>query len=150
MRKAGILAAILAVFLIIGCGPSPIDLMIVVIHNAIFTAGTNGTYTISVNDVGSSTTTGTITVTDALPTGLTYVSATGPNWICAAAAQTVTCTNPGPVVGGGAAGNITLTVAVAATLTGSLSNTATVSTMGDTNTSNATSTDTMTVNPASA
>jgi uncharacterized repeat protein (TIGR01451 family) len=150
MKIAATIAAILAVTFVLGCGPAPIDVSIAIIHNSVFTGGQNGTYSITVSDVGANATTGVITVTDVLPTGLTYVSATGTSWSCAVSGQTVTCTNPGPIAGGGAAGTITLIVGVASTLSGSLSNTATVSTPGDTNSSNNSSTDTMTVNAATA
>ncbi len=150
MRKALIVMAIGAVMLVTGCGTTPVDLMIVKTHTATFTPGTNGTYIITINDAGTASTTGTITVTDVLPAGLTYVSGVGTSWSCANSSQTVTCTNPGPISGGGTAPTLAITVAVASTVTGSLSNTATVASPGETTGSNSTSTDTMTVNPPPA
>ena len=49
---------------------------------ATFRVGQTGTYTLVVTNVGRRATTGPITVTDTLPTGLTYVNATGTNWSC--------------------------------------------------------------------
>jgi len=69
----------------------------------------------------------TVTVTDVLPTGLTYSSATGTNWACANAAGTVTCTRTGgnTVLAVGASyPAITLNVTVAATAPFSVTNTA--------------------------
>jgi uncharacterized repeat protein (TIGR01451 family) len=156
VKKAIFVATMFAVALISACNSgsgttaSQIDAAIVKSHSATFTAGSNGTYTIAVTNAGTSATTGVITVTDTLPTGMTFVSAAGTAWSCSAAGQTVTCTNPGPIAAAGAAGSISLVVAVASTVTGSVSNTATVSTPGDTNAANNSSTDTMTVNAAPA
>ena len=60
---------------------------------ATFTQGQNGAlYTISASNVGSASSSGTITVTDTLDPNLTYVSGTGSGWSCSAAGQVVTCT----------------------------------------------------------
>ncbi len=69
--------------------------------------------------------TGTVTVTDDLSgTGLSFVSAAGTGWTCAAAAEVVTCTRGGLAVG--AAPDITLTVAVDGGAGPSVSNTASI------------------------
>ncbi|HEV7767757.1 MAG TPA: ExeM/NucH family extracellular endonuclease [Thermoanaerobaculia bacterium] len=67
------------------------------------TAGTNLTYTITVNNAGPSSAT-TVSVTDALPTGTTFVSLSSPGgWSCTTPAVggtgTVTCTNPSIPIG---------------------------------------------------
>jgi uncharacterized repeat protein (TIGR01451 family)/CSLREA domain-containing protein len=49
------------------------------------------TYTILVTNSGPSSAT-SVTVTDNLPAGLTFVSATGSGWSCSNSGQTVTCT----------------------------------------------------------
>jgi uncharacterized repeat protein (TIGR01451 family) len=90
------------------------DLAITKSHAGNFTVGVNGVYTLSVTNNGPSDATGTITVTDTLPAGLTYVSAVGTGWTCGAVGQTVTCTRPGPLVNGASAPSITLTVSVGA------------------------------------
>jgi uncharacterized repeat protein (TIGR01451 family) len=97
-----------------------------------FVPGSNGTFQIAINNIGTASTTGAITVTDTLNSAFTFVSGTGTGWTCAAASQVVTCTNPGPVANGSATGNITLTVGISGAATGSISNTATVADAGDT------------------
>jgi len=103
------------------------DLAISKTHSGNFTVGQNGVYTLSVSNNGPSTETGTITVTDTLPAGLSYVSATGTGWTCGAVAQDVTCTHAGPLASSAILPDITLTVGVAAAAAPSVTNTATVS-----------------------
>jgi uncharacterized repeat protein (TIGR01451 family) len=110
--------------------PSAPDLAITKTLAAPPVAGQNATFLIGVTNVGTGPTTGPITVTDVLMSGLTFVSGTGPGWTCTAAGQTVTCTNAGPLAAG-ASTTIALTVAIAPALT-AISNTATVATPGDT------------------
>ncbi len=125
------------------------DLTIAKAHvGANFTQGQNGAqYTLTVSNGGSAATTGTMTVTDTLPAGLTFVSGTGTGWSCSAAAQVVTCTNAGTPIAVSGNSVITLNVNVAANAAASLQNTATVAcTCTESNTGNNTSnTDTVTV-----
>jgi uncharacterized repeat protein (TIGR01451 family) len=123
-----------------------IDLSIVKSHTGSFTVGINGVYSLAVINIGNTATTGAITVTDTLPTGLSFVSGTGAGWTCSAAAQAVTCTNLGPIAAG-ANSTITLTVGVGAAAVPSVTNTASVSTSGDANPGNNSSSDPTTVNP---
>ena len=69
---------------------------------------------------------GTTTVTDTLPSGLSFVSGSGTGWTCGAVGQDVTCTHAGPIASGGALPDLTLSVAVAANAGASLTNTAAV------------------------
>lgn len=107
------------------------DLEITKSHIGNFTAGAdNNAYTIVVTNNGPSDAS-TFTVTDVLPTGLTFVSGAstaGVNASCTNAGQTVTCTG-GPSIGAGESSTITLTVAAAADLAGNttLDNIASVS-----------------------
>ena len=55
-----------------------------------------------------------VKVTDTLPTGLTYVSATGPGWNCSNAAQLITCTLASPLANG-ASTEISVVATVTAT-----------------------------------
>jgi len=103
------------------------DMAITKSHSGNFSVGTNGVFTLNVTNNGPSPTSGTITVTDTLPTGLTYISATGTGWTCGAAGQVVTCTNPTILASGASAPAITLTVSVGAAAYPSVTNTATVS-----------------------
>jgi uncharacterized repeat protein (TIGR01451 family) len=77
-----------------------------------FMGGTNGTYTINVVNSGPATT-GLITVTDTLPDALTFVSAVGDNWNCAAVSGTVTCLTTQSIPSLGTSSSILLTVMVA-------------------------------------
>ena len=103
------------------------DLAISKIHIGNFNVGQNGTYTIAVQNNGPNSEPGTITVTDTLPAGLTYISASGSGWSCSASGQTVTCTHAGNLAVGANTANITLTVAVSAPAAPSVTNTAIVS-----------------------
>ena len=85
--------------------------------------GTNNTYTITVTNNGPSSVTGA-TVSDVLPTGVTFVSATG-GATYDAGTNTVHFT--AGILAPGGATSFQLTVAVSASATGTLSNTATVS-----------------------
>ncbi|MFN8666215.1 MAG: hypothetical protein U0164_03335 [Gemmatimonadaceae bacterium] len=124
------------------------DLTIAKTATSAMTVGANATYSLTVSNVSATATTGTITVTDVLPAGLTFVSATGTGWSCTHAAGTVSCTNGGPLAGGAALPSITLTVAVAAPALPSVSNTATVSTPGDVNAGNNSATVNTAVSPS--
>ncbi len=118
------------------------DLTIAKTHAGNFTVGVNGVYTITVsNAAGSLPTSGTITVVDTLPAGLTYVSGTGTSWACGNAGQVVTCTS-NAVIGAGAvsANPITLTVSVGPTAVPSVLNIVTVSGGGEPAANNANNT----------
>ncbi len=120
--------------------PTP-DLQVVKTHTGNFVAGVNNTFTLTVTNVGSGPTTGTITVVDTLPVELTYLSAVGVNWTCSHAAGVMTCTYNGPALASGlSAPTITVTV-TPNTLGGPFTNTATVTTVGDGNLTNDTDTD---------
>jgi len=54
--------------------------------------GSNVTYSLLARNLGPGTAQAAIVVKDLLPAGLTYVSASGTNWSCAAAGQAITCT----------------------------------------------------------
>ena len=102
------------------------DLSITKTTASSFSVGSNAVYTLTATNSGPQSAAGTITVSDTLPAGLTYVSATGTGWACGAAGQVVTCTRAGPVTSGTTLPAITLTVAVGAAAAPSVTNTATV------------------------
>jgi uncharacterized repeat protein (TIGR01451 family) len=122
-----------------GTGIAP-DVTISKSHTGDFTVGSNGAYTIKVTNSGTSPTTGNITVTDTLATGLSFASNAGANWACSAAAQVVTCTYSGPALAAtGGSSTLTLNVSVGPNAISSpsasgftVSNTATVSDPNDT------------------
>jgi trimeric autotransporter adhesin len=79
-------------------------------------------YTLNVTNNGPNTATG-LTLTDTLPAGVMYQSATGTGWSCSQAAGVVTCTNP--TLANGASSNVSITITAPATA-GTITNTATV------------------------
>jgi uncharacterized repeat protein (TIGR01451 family) len=81
------------------------------------------TYTLAVSNAGPSTAT-SVSVVDPLPTGTSYVSASGTGWSCGVSSGTVTCTRASLAVG--AAPNIQIQI-TAPNEGGQISNTATVS-----------------------
>ena len=103
------------------------DLEITKSHSGSFFVGANGYYLLRVTNHGPNDTSGAITVTDTLPTGLTYVSATGTGWSCSNAGQTVTCTRSDSLASGASTPDITLIVSVGAAAYPSVTNTVTVS-----------------------
>lgn len=115
------------------------DLTIAKSHTGNFTRGSTGTYTITVSNSGTAATSGTITVTDTLPTGLSVnggavgsVTAGGTNaanWICnsnSATPQVITCTSTTSIAVSGTS-VFTLTVNVASNAAGSVTNSVAVS-----------------------
>ncbi len=100
--------------------------------SGILEANQPATYTLSVHNAGPDATTGTITVTDTLPAGLTLSLASGSTWDCSTSAgQNVVCTRTTPLSVGGNAPAITVTTAAIASpaVEGAfVSNTATVTT----------------------
>jgi uncharacterized repeat protein (TIGR01451 family) len=104
--------------------------------------GNNLTYTITVDNNGPDTATG-VTLSDTLPSNVTYVSATSTQGTCSKSGSTVTC-SIGTLANGASA---TVTIVVTPTTAGTINNTATVTcNETDTNSSNNTATATTTVN----
>ena len=124
-----------------------VDLTITKTHAGNFVVGSNATYTLTVSNApGVEPEDNTVTVTDTLPAGLTYVSGVGTGWTCSNAAQVVTCTHPASLAASASFPPIALTVAVGAAAFGSVSNTATVSSASyDSNPANNSATDVATV-----
>jgi uncharacterized repeat protein (TIGR01451 family) len=136
------------------------DLTISKTHTGNFTVGSTGTYSMSVGNSGGTATSGTITFTDTLPTGLTVNGGAagavtlggtnGANWTCnsnAATPQVITCTSSTVIA---ALGSSVFTFPVSVGLgtaigTNSITNTASVSGGGQTNTANDSSSDPTTV-----
>lgn len=128
---------------------SDADLAIVKAHvGSAFTAGQQEQYTFTVTNNGPSADAPSYSITDTLPTGVTFVSSTG-DATCSAVAQAVTCTGGG-IAAGAPAQVTTVTVAVAGSATGTLANTANIAAAPgttDPNMTNNTSTDNAPVEP---
>jgi uncharacterized repeat protein (TIGR01451 family) len=105
-----------------------------------FTVGQQGIYKLKVTNAGPEPSRGTITVTDTLPNGLAFVSATGSDWSCGATGAAVTCTRT-TAIGPGDSSEITLTVAVGDAAVPGVTNVARVAVANDTNGANDEDTD---------
>lgn len=124
------------------------DLTITSSHTGNFESPQTGaTYTLTVTNNGLSTTTALVSVTDTLPAGLTATAIDGgPNWACTL--SPLQCTrgdNLDPTL---SYDPITLTVNVANNTAANVTNTATVSGGGESDTSNDTATDPTQITPA--
>jgi uncharacterized repeat protein (TIGR01451 family) len=109
-----------------GTAVANIDFTLAKSHAGIFVVGGNGTYTLTVKNVGTTASSGTITMLDTLPTGMSYVSGVGTSWTCARTStgpDVVSCTRT-VAVAAGATVTIALTVAVAQAAAPSQTNTA--------------------------
>lgn len=93
-------------------------------HTGSFTQGQTGaTYTVTVSNKGTGSTSGTVTLAETIPSGLTLVSMTGSGWTC----NSNTCTNSGVLAGGASYSAVTVTVNVALTAPGQVTNSVKVS-----------------------
>ena len=121
------------------------DLTITKTHTGNFTQGQSGAaYSITVSNGGNAATSGTVTVSDTVPTGLTATSIAGTGWTCTQSAGP--CTRSDALAAAGSYPALTLTVNVSSTAPASVTNTATVSGGGETNTSNDSASDLTTIN----
>ena len=120
------------------------DVAVAVTHSGAFKEGDVGdNYTITVSNVGLAATSGTVSVADTLPAGLTATAMTGLGWTVNLA--TLTATRSDPLAVGGSYAPLTITVNVATNAAASVTNKAMVSGGGETNTANDTASDATTV-----
>jgi uncharacterized repeat protein (TIGR01451 family)/CSLREA domain-containing protein len=111
------------------------DLTLTKSHTQTFSQGDVGaTYALVVHNAGAGDSTGSVTVVDTLPTGLTATAMAGTGWSCTLA--TLTCARTDVLASGADFPAITLTVDVAADAPAQVTNTATVSGGGELITSN--------------
>jgi uncharacterized repeat protein (TIGR01451 family) len=115
--------------------PAPPDLALVKLLDGQLRVEQEATYVLRVTNGGGGPTSGPIVVSDPLPAGLRFVSASGPGWSCAAQGQNVTCRAAGPIQPGQTS-TILLRVRVAAPAGTQITNCATVETAGDANPAN--------------
>ena len=101
------------------------SLSITKVHSGAFTQGQQGaTYAVTVtNASGAAATSGTVTVTDTLPAGLSLVSMLGTGWAC----SSNSCTRSDALAGGASYPPITVTVNVAGGATSPQNNSVSVS-----------------------
>ncbi len=100
------------------------ELGITLSHTGDFALGQNATYTATVSNAAAGTTTsGTVTVTDAIPNGLTLVSMAGTGWTC----TSNSCTRSDALAAGSSFPPITVTVNATANAGAGVVNTVTVS-----------------------
>ena len=99
------------------------DLTITKSHVGSLAQGQVGaTYTVTVSNAGPGPTSGTVTVVDTLPAGLTATAMAGTGWTCTLA--TLTCTRSDVLANGGSYPVLVLTVNVAGNAPASVTNTA--------------------------
>ena len=125
-------------------GSSSVDLTVAKTHSGSFVQGDVGrTYSITVSNAGSAASSGTVTLVDTLPSGLTATDISGTGWTTNLG--TLTCTRTDSLAAGASYPSITLTVNVSATAPASVTNTATVSGGGDSSTGNNAASDVTTI-----
>jgi uncharacterized repeat protein (TIGR01451 family) len=118
----------------------PSDMTISKTHDGNFRQGQSGaTFAITASNAGLGPSSGTVTVIDTLPAGMTATAIGGSGWTCVLA--TLTCARNDLLGIGASYPPIMLTVNVSAGTVGSLTNTAAISGGGETNTANNTATD---------
>jgi uncharacterized repeat protein (TIGR01451 family) len=125
------------------------DLTLTKIHSGSFSVGTAAAYQFTLKNIGNLATNGSMTVKDALPKGLTIpdgaVSVTGvnsANWSCTALGNVITCTSSVSIAAGGGMSMFQINgIQVSSAAVPSVTNQATVSGGGETNTTNNTASD---------
>ena len=103
------------------------DLALTKTASGSFIAGDDADYLIAVVNNGAGDAAAPLTVADTLPAGETFVSGTGTGWSCGAAGQVVTCTQASGLPDTQTAPQLTLQVHLGSSDTGTLVNSATVS-----------------------
>jgi uncharacterized repeat protein (TIGR01451 family) len=124
------------------------DLKLLMSGPASVNAGAPVSYTIDVSSLGPDPTSGTISVANTLPAGVTGASGSGSGWTCGApAGSVITCTQPGPLASSGTLPTLTISMTAPVT-TGNITNSATVSnSVADSNSANNTASVTTNVGP---
>jgi uncharacterized repeat protein (TIGR01451 family) len=127
--------------------PGAPDLTIYKAHTGAFTPGQIGAqYFLTVANAGGSPTSGAITVTDSVPSSMTATNIAGTGWNCTQPAGP--CTRSDVLAAGASFPAIVLTVNVSSTAPSLVTNKATVSGGGETNTANDTAGDQTIISPS--
>jgi uncharacterized repeat protein (TIGR01451 family) len=111
----------------------------------VVTPGQQITYAVRVTNVGDSPSSGTVTVTETPPPGLTITALSGDGWTCTV--PTRTCTRSDALAPTESYPDITVTASVAPGAAGTIANRVVVSGGGDTNPTNNTASSPVTVGP---
>jgi uncharacterized repeat protein (TIGR01451 family) len=120
-----------------------VDLTIQMFRGTPLTQGQGfASYFLIVRNSGTVASSGTVTVVDALPTGLTATNINGGGWSCTLTTPPLTCTRSDALPGGSSYPPINLFVSVDHDAPTPVTNTATVSGGGEINTTNDTASDT--------
>ena len=124
-----------------------IDLAIAITDSSrSFVIGQPGLYTVTVQNAGTASPSGTSTISVTLPTGFTYASATGTGWSCSSAsAQAASCTRADTLAPAALWPAVRLQVGVAAAAAPSATTTATIATPNDVAPANNSASDATTV-----
>jgi len=102
-------------------------------------------FTLRMTNIGGSPTSGTVTVTETPPSGLTITALSGSGWTCSVAART--CTRADALAPSASYPDITVTANIAVDAVGTVVNSAAVAGGGDSNTGNNTGSVPITINP---
>jgi uncharacterized repeat protein (TIGR01451 family) len=125
------------------------DLVLAKSHSGNFAQGqVAASYTLVVSNVGAGSTTGTVSVTDALPAAMIPRALAGAGWTCDE--SVLTCTRADPLATGASYPPIVLSVDVAANAPASVTNVASVAGGGDANGANNSATDVTLITVAAA
>jgi uncharacterized repeat protein (TIGR01451 family) len=127
--------------------PGSSDLTIAMSHSGSLAQGGSGSYVLIVTNIGTAPSSGTVTVMNTLPAGLTATAIGGAGWTVDLG--TLTCTRSDALSAGASYAPITISVSVATNAPASVTNTASVSGGGDGNTANNTAADPTTIIPTS-
>lgn len=104
---------VLSTGMIIAVNTEPVtDLALTSSQTGPFTPGQTGTIEVSVMNNGPEEESNEATVSIPLPTGLSFDSASGGNWICTVSGTTVDCLHPAPLAVGNAFANLVLNLLV--------------------------------------
>lgn len=103
------------------------DLRLTKTHADNFAPGTTGTFELTTSNLGPLDHSGSISISDPLPTGMTFNSFTSSdaNWSCSGT-TTVTCTHPGTLAVGSSLAPLNINVDVGSGVSGSFTNVATL------------------------
>src|SRR6185436_3524331 len=127
--------------------PGP-DLSITKTHTGDFVQGQTGaTYSLTVTNQAGAPTSGTVQVSDSMPSHLLATAASGTGWNCTVAGSSVQCQRSDVLAVGASYPPIAITVNVTSNAPASVTNTAGVSGGGDVNAANNTASDPTTIGP---